>query len=83
MIGQIINAVHTALSIGTQLMVNFSLKNSCAPAVVVCPALMDPNNGQVEPSDMVFGLTATYNWDTRYNFNGSMSHVCMAGGQRS
>ena len=56
---------------------------SCAPAVVVFPTLMDPNNGQIELSDMLFGSTATYNCDTWYNFNGSMLRVCMAGGQWS
>ena len=56
---------------------------SCVSAVVVCPALMDPDNGQVELFDMVFGSTATYSCDTGYNLNGSVSRMCMAGGQWS
>ena len=52
-------------------------------AVVVCPALVDPENGQVELSDMIFGSTATYSCDRGYNLNGSMSRVCVGDGQWS
>ena len=51
--------------------------------VVVCPELMDPDNGQVELSDTVFGSAATYSCDDGYNLNGSVSRMCMADGQWS
>ena len=51
---------------------------SCVSAVVVCLGLVDPDNGQLELSSMVFGSTGTYRCDGGYNLNGSMSHVCMA-----
>ena len=44
---------------------------------------MDPDNGQVELSDTVFGSIATYSCDAGYNLNGSMLRVCMASGQWS
>ena len=50
-------------------------------AVVVCPELLDPDNGQVQLSDVVFESTATYSCDTGYNLNGSVSRMCMADGQ--
>ena len=57
--------------------------HTCASAVVVCPGLMNPDNGQVELSDMVFGSIATYSCDTGYNLNGSVTRMCMADGQWS
>ena len=55
----------------------------CVFTVVVCPELMDPDDGQVELSNMVFGSVATYNCDTGYSLNGSVSRMCMANGQWS
>ena len=68
-------------SIESLIFINVSAP--CASTVVVCPELMDPDNGSVQLSDMVFGSIATYTCETGYILNGSMSRDCMADGQWS
>ena len=45
-------------------------------ADVVCPELMNPDNGQVNLLGMDFGSVASYSCDSGYNLIGSVIRMC-------
>ncbi len=52
-------------------------------AVITCPPLTDPTNGQVTVTSRVFGSIATYDCDSGFILVGETSRTCLETGQWS